>query len=248
MTDGLIIREYNGVGEADRFITALTRERGVIRAAARGARRIKSRAGAATQLLCYSRLRLITGRDAYIVEDAQPIELFFGLRDDIEKMALGQYFCELAAAVCPTDEPAQDSLRLLLSALHYLAENARPLPLLKATVEWRLLSCAGYMPNIAACARCGKSTADMRFSAAEGTVYCSDCDRGSTLPLTAGALSAIRHVTAGPLEKCFAFTLAPAALQLFSEAAELFVKTQLQRSFKTLDFFHTLHKTGVEHP
>lgn len=61
-TDALIIRENNNIGESDRFVTALTRELGVIRASAKGARNIKNRNLAATQLLSYSRLSLHRGR------------------------------------------------------------------------------------------------------------------------------------------------------------------------------------------
>lgn len=53
-TQALIIRENNNIGEADRFVTALTRDLGVVRASARGAQRMKSRNASATQLLSYS--------------------------------------------------------------------------------------------------------------------------------------------------------------------------------------------------
>ncbi len=240
LTDGLIIREFNKVGEADRFVTVLTRERGVIRAAARGARRIQSRAGSSTQLLCFSRLRLITGRDAYIIEDAQPIEVFFKLREDITKTALAQYFCELAGALCPTEEPADEPLRLLLNALHFLAEDKRPHKLLKAVVEWRLLSLAGYMPQVSGCAGCGKTDGNMLFSTLGGQIYCPSCAPGGCLPLPEQAVAALRLVTGGPLAGCFSFSLSDGALQAFSDAAEAFLKAQLQRSFRTLDFYHTL--------
>lgn len=240
VTEGLIIREYNGVGEADRFITVLTKEKGVVRAAARGARRIKSRSGSATALLTYSRLRLIKGRDTYVVEDAQPIEVFFGLREDIEKTALAQYFCELAAALCPTEEPAETALRLLLYALHHLAGGTRPLPLLKAVVEWRLLSEAGYMPNIAACSTCGGQEDSMCFSSPEGQLYCREHAPVGAFLLSGGALAAVRHAVTCPIEKCCAFSLAEPSLSQFSEAAEAFLKAQLNRSFKTLEFYHSL--------
>ena len=85
MTDGLILREYDSPSEADRFVAILTRDRGVIRASARGAKRPKSRFGSSTQPLCYSRLSLIPGRDKYVIEDAQPVEVFFSLRQDVDK-------------------------------------------------------------------------------------------------------------------------------------------------------------------
>ena len=60
-TDALIIREYH-VGEADRFVVALTRELGVIHASAKGARKIKSRNSTATSMLAYSHLALTESR------------------------------------------------------------------------------------------------------------------------------------------------------------------------------------------
>ena len=59
-TDGLIIRDLN-VGEDDRIVTILTRSRGVVRASARGARRVKSRLSTATRLFCYSDFTLFKG-------------------------------------------------------------------------------------------------------------------------------------------------------------------------------------------
>lgn len=238
ITQGLVIREYNGVGEADRFITALTRDKGIIRAKVRGARKIHSRQGTSTALLTYSRLHLIAGRDTYIVETAQPLEVFFKLREDIEKTALAQYFCELAAALCPAEEPAEEQLRVILHGLHHLANDTRPPLLVKGTVECRLLSLAGYMPNLDGCPVCGKSDGELFFSLTDGQIYCKN--HGGGAPINDGARAALRHVSSCPLEKCFAFTLPPATLAVFGDIAERFLKAQLGRTFQTLEFYHSL--------
>ena len=94
-TQGLIIREQT-VGESDRLVTVLTRDAGVVRAFARRAKNLKDSKSAATQLLCYSRLSIFKGREKYMIDDAEPMEVFFGLRRDIAALSLAQYFCELA--------------------------------------------------------------------------------------------------------------------------------------------------------
>lgn len=245
LTEGLIIREFNSVGEADRFITVLTRQKGVIRASVRGARRIKSRSGPATGLLMFSRLRLIQGRDMYIVEDAQPIETFFGLRADIGKTALAQYFCELSQALCPSEEEAADALLLLLLALRHLEKDTRPLPLVKAVVEWRLLTLAGYMADVSGCAACANTDGDKLFLELEGQFYCPPHAPQSGILVSAGAVTAIRHCSTCPIEKCFAFSLGDESLAVFGDAAERFMKAQLGRSFKTLDFYHEVNGFGT---
>lgn len=241
-TDALIIRENNNIGEADRFVTALTRERGLVRASARGARNMKSRNASATQLLSYSRLTLYQGREKYIIDEAEPLQVFFELRSDIEKLSLAQYFCELAGVLAPTEEPAEDYLRLLLAALHYLSGGRRDPRLVKAVVELRLLALAGYMPDLTGC-RCGDGAQPpFRLSLTAGTLTCARCQGagGGSVLLTAGALAAMRHILYGPAEKNFAFALQEEGLNALASATEGFLLAQLQRGFKTLDFYHSL--------
>ncbi len=238
-TDALIIRENNNIGEADRFVTALTRECGVIQASVRGARRVKNPNGSATQLLCYSRLSLFRGRDKYIVDDAEPLEVFFGVRGQLETLSLAQYFCELAGVLCPREEPAEDGLRLLLGALHYLSKGTRSLSLVKAVVELRLLCEAGYTPDLTVCGSCGAE--DVRwFSPLRGVVLCDRCKDGAAVPLSAGVLAAMRHIVYAPLEKCFAFSLSDEGLTQLAYVCERFLLAQVDRGFKTLDFYHSL--------
>lgn len=239
-TDALIVRENNNIGESDRFVTALTRDCGLIRASVRGARNLKSRNSTATQLLCYSRLTLYKGQEKYIVDDAEPIQVFFGVREQLDKLALAQYFCELAGVLAPQEEPAEEALRLLLNALHYLAEGSRPLPLLKAVTELRLLCQAGYMPSVAACSGCHASDGAW-FSPLQGVLLCDAC-RGSApaVPLSPAVLAALRHIVYAPFERCFAFSLPSADTAALSDAVERFLLAQLGRSFNTLEFYHSL--------
>lgn len=246
MTDGLILREYDTLSEADRFVAILTRDRGILRASARGAKRPKSRFGSSTQPLCYARLSLIPGRDKYIIEDAQPNEVFFALRQDVERLALGQYFCELALRLCPTDTPAPQHLRLLLSGLHYLAQGEKNPLLIKAVVEGRLLSLEGYMPDLTGCAVCGQPEAPMWFSPTSGTLSCAHhAGDGDALEVSSGVLAALRHILYGAFERCFAFALSDADAAVLATLMERFLLAQTQHHFATLDFYHTLRNEGI---
>ncbi len=240
ITDALIVRENNNIGESDRFVTALTRDFGLIRASVRGARNLKNRNGSATQLLCHSRLSLYKGREKYIIDDAQPLHVFFEVREQLDKLALAQYFCELAGVLAPQEEPAEEALRLLLNALHYLATDARPLPLLKAVTELRLLTQAGYMPSIAECAGCGTNDG-VWFSPLQGTLLCRSCHSNTAcVPLSPTALAAMRHIVYAPFEKCFSFALPDAEAAVLGDVTERFLLAQLGRSFNTLEFYHSL--------
>ncbi|MBR3290024.1 MAG: DNA repair protein RecO [Clostridia bacterium] len=239
-TDALIIREYT-VGEADRFVTALTRERGVIRASARGAQKLKSRNATATSLLTYSRLTLTEGRDKYIITEAAPLRVFFDRKNDIYALALGQYFCELAGVFAPREEPAEDALRQLLNALHLLSTGGKDRRIIKAVTELRLLSQAGYMPALGGCARCGRADSGLWLSPVDGTLRCDGCGRApDSVPVSDSVLAAMRYIIGAPIEKAFAFSLPDAALTELASVCERFLLCQSNHRFKTLEFYHSL--------
>ena len=118
-TDGVVIRE-KGTGESDRFVTLLTRDYGVLHAFARGAKSLKSEKQSGTQLFAYADFTVSRGKDAFIVTEARAREVFYKLRENVEHLALAQYFCELSGLLAPEETPAEEYLRLLLNALYLL--------------------------------------------------------------------------------------------------------------------------------
>ena len=243
ITEGLILREYPSIAENDRFVAILTKDRGLLRASARGAKKLHSRLGAGTQLLCYARLHLIPGRDKYIVEDARPIEVFFSLRQAVEKLALAQYFCELAYLMVPEDTDSEEYLRLILNSLHFLSKGTRPIRLLQSVTELRMLSSAGYMPNLVACENCAAYEAEtMFFLPQRGIILCDKCFHGANEPYVAlppGVLTAMRHIAYVDFEKLYNFSLPEDALKILNAATESYVVHTLHTVPKTLEFYKT---------
>ena len=242
-TNGLIILEKS-VGESDRLVTVLTREEGVVRAFAKQAKKIKSNKLCATQLFSYSRLTIFKGRDKYIIDDAQPIEVFFDLRRDIERLSLAQYFCELAGVLAPQEAEAGDFLRLMLNSMHFLCKATRPNSQIKAIVEMRMLSLAGYMPNLVCCAGCSCYESDeMYFLPRKGLIYCGDCFQPTAEPvikLSRGALTGLRHIIYSDFEKLFSFSMSPLGLVELAQASEQYLLCTVERSFNTLEFYRQM--------
>lgn len=253
VTDALIIRENNNIGEADRFVTLLSREHGILRASARGAQKAKSRNASATRMLCYSRLHMVEGKSSYVITEARPIHTFFELHNELEKLSLAQYFCELAGVLAPRGEPAEEQLRLLLNALHYLCNGQRSRPVLKAVVELRLLKGAGYAPDLSACTRCrtdqsdlsGPEGASLGLLLQEGVLAHRQCIGPATgnahwVPLPPDVLAAMRHIVYGDFAKIFAFALPEQRAALLAQVSEQFLLTQTGRSYRTLEFYRSL--------
>lgn len=245
-TDGLVIRE-KPVGESDRLVTILTRHDGVVRAFARHAKRFKDKKNPGTGLLCYSRFVIFRGRENNQINEAQVQEVFFGLRGEIEALSLAQYFCELAEVVAPEGTESEEYLRLLLNALYFLSRKARPRLLLKAITEMRLLALSGYMPDLVGCRRCGTyESPRMAFLPRSGQICCERCfhtpeeGKEPAVWLPPGAMMGLRHTIYAEFQKLFAFTLPPEEQKQLSKAAEQYMFQVMQRSFDTLQFYHTV--------
>ena len=238
-TEGLVIRQTD-TGESDRIVTVLTKDYGIIRAFANGAKRMKSRSQCATQLLSYSRFSIYQSKESYIVDEAQSIEVFFKLRQDIERLTLAQYFCELAGELAPEMDQAEDYLTLMLNSLHFLANGTRPQLLLKALTELRMLCLSGYMPDLTACEGCGKFEDTLMFFDKEnGQLFCTECSPQG-VPVGMGVVAAMRHICYSEPVKLYAFTLPDDSLKQLSQVTESYLATHVQRKFKTLEFFNTL--------
>ena len=237
-TDGLIINEKQ-TGEADRLVTVLTRDMGVIRAFVRGARTVKSRSLSATQLLAYSRFSIYMNRDVYTIDEAEPIEVFFGVRKDFSRTSLAMYFCELVYELAPEGTDSKEVLSLTLNTLYMLSNNKLPTHQLKAIFEFRLLSLTGYMPNLVGCAECSEySDETMFFDIENSQLFCSGCRPPQhTFQLTLGVVAAMRHICLSDPEKIFSFTLSPAGLKSLSEISEIYLLARTQRRYKSLELY-----------
>ena len=244
LTASGIVLKVNQSGDSDRFCTILTDTHGVIRAFAKGARNMKNKNSTATAQFVYGSYELFRRRDHYIIDESQYEELYTGLREDIFRLSVAQYLCQLTMELVPEEQPSGEYLHLMRAALWYLSENSRPPLLVKAAAEMRMLSMAGYMPDLIMCQNCGAYEHDvMYFAPATGRISCGRCGTKPgefSVKLGRGAMTALRHSVYADLKKLFAFTLNDESLKQFSNAGEAFVLTKLEKSLTTLEFLKTM--------
>lgn len=240
-TDALVIKEMN-IGERDRLVTLMTRDMGVIRAYAAGAKSIKSKKGSATGLLSYSSFTLEKKGDNYRISEAAIINTFFGAGSDIICLSLSQYFCELCLILGPQDSSSEEFLRLVLNSLYFLTENKRNPILIKAITELRVAAVSGYCPNLIACDGCGKFEDDiMYFKMQNGSLLCKECKGNEDLiPIDLTILNSMRHIIFSKLEKLYSFEIPEKAAERLSNITENYIKIQTDHHFTTLDFYHSI--------
>ncbi|MBE6719851.1 MAG: DNA repair protein RecO [Ruminococcaceae bacterium] len=237
---GLIIREQT-IGESDRLVTLLTGDLGLVRAFVRRAKTIKSQNLSATSLFVYGEFTLYRGRDAYVIDSAQPIEIFFDLRADIERLSLAQYFAQLTYFLGAEEQPAPETLRLVLNALHLLCKGKKDANIIKAAVEMRMLTLGGYMPNILACYRCGTYESDpMFFDVEEGCIYCKDCFRNNAITAPLGVITALRYICLSDISKVFSFTLSDENIKILNDICEKYTLSRVESKLTTLEFYKSI--------
>lgn len=154
-TDGLVIRERH-TGESDPHNHRAYERGGSYTGLCHRSKKNNRKIGVLTGLLCFSDFVFSPSRDSFRVSEASPKEVFFGLRDSLEKLSLAQYFCELAGVLCPSDEPAEDFLRLMLNCLKFLEEERLPENQIKAIFEMQMMRLSGYRPDLSGCGICGR--------------------------------------------------------------------------------------------
>lgn len=242
-TTGLVLRgtDYK---DTSRILTVLTSSEGKLTVSAHGARRRGSRLAAAAQLFAYSDMTLLRSRDRWTLTEAQTIALFSGLSRDLGLLALGSYIAELLEAVSDEDSPNPDILSLGLNTLYMLSDGEKNPMLVKTAFEARLMRLAGYAPLVSHCAVCSKTDIDApRLDLKGGTVRCQVCkggDTGETVPLCPAALDALRYLSVCEAKKIFSFKLLEDALLCLSNAMEAYVSAQLDRKFRTLEYYKSV--------
>lgn len=174
--EGLVLRTHN-LSEADRIITALTKENGKVRAVARGVRRTSSKIG--------SRLEPFMGFDAQLYR-GKNLDTFtqvvstssYGsaISADYELFTVGTAMLELADQIVTEEgEPAVQQYLLLHGALHALAHRLHIPELIFDSYQLRALAIAGWAVSPYDCAHCGTAGPHSSFSVSQGGAVCSVC-------------------------------------------------------------------------
>ncbi len=242
--NALVLREV-AYKESDKVLTLLAEDLGKITATARGSRKKGSLLTAPTQLLCWSEVVIYDFRGRWLVQEGTVVRQFSGITADLERLALACYCGEVVELLAVEGLPSGELLQLLLNTLHVLdRQQGRPLALVKAVFELRAMTLSGYAPSLEGCAICGDSPRSPQFHLGAGLLHCGGCrsqvGQGISLPLTEGARRAMCHICGDRGGRIFAFTVDDGSLDCLSQVAEGYLLSQLERGFRTLDFYKTV--------
>jgi DNA repair protein RecO (recombination protein O) len=173
--EAIVLRTVD-YGENNAIITLLSPQTGKIAAMARGAKKPNSPLRAVSQPFTYGSYLLTLGPVGMgTVVQAELIDGFRSVREDLFKAAYASYFVEMADRFSEEREPSQGLFLLILTMLTYLAGGKDP-EVLARLCEVKMLDWIGIRPELYHCAHCFRPVEKaIRFSVRHGGPLCENC-------------------------------------------------------------------------
>lgn len=242
--NGIILWERNFT-ENNKVISILTSEMGIISALIKNFKNRKNNRQIFTEVFMYCKFNLYVAKNGYILNNFEIKERFFEIRNNLECLALAQYFSQLTLSLYPENGVSSEYLRVILNCLFYLSNKKRDLKFIKCIFELRACSLCGYAPMLVSCSNCKTYNASkMYFSSKQGKLFCVDCIDDYTLKyadlINSSILSTLRYIVYSSLENLFNFSISVSNLNILSKITEKYVKIHVSDNFKALDFFNHL--------
>lgn len=236
-TTGIVLSAMN-VGDFDRRIVLLTKERGKIAAFAKGARRQNSPNIAVCQPFSFGQFQLYEGRTAYNLQSAEITNYFTELRQDLEAIYLGMYFCEMADYLTRENNEEVAILKLLYQTLRALAKNTIPYRLIRAIYEIKVLAYYGQGMQVFVCSRCGAKEPLVAFWSSDGGALCEKCAKTvqNGLKMSHSTLYTLQYILSSPLEKLYTFKVSNEVMKELREITRQYLRFYIDKPLKTAEF------------
>ncbi|MBQ1312635.1 MAG: DNA repair protein RecO [Blautia sp.] len=232
------------VGEYDRRIVLLTRERGKLSAFAHGARRQSSPFLAAASPFVFGTFTLYEGRSSYTVSQVEIRSHFVELASRQPGIYYGYYFLELADYFCREGVPDRDTVDLLFVTAKALLHDGIEDRLVRCIYELRLLTIQGMMPDLGGCVSCKEAAdgAPVFFSAENHGLLCSACRKydSGAVRLSPAAVSAMRFIEAAPVRNLYTFAVSEEALGEMERSICKYTQSYLDRKLKSLKILEAM--------
>lgn len=176
-TKAIVLKNFD-LFEADKIVTLLSPQHGLIKAVAKGVRRTKSKFGARLEPFSHIDLILYRGRDLDTITQVELVEPFMALRSSLDEISYGSAMLDLTFKIATPGQQQPEAFNLLLSALQTLDTRRVDPRVLLAIFQIKLAVVAGFEPHLSECANCG-SGIDFKnggyFSNGNGGFLCNLC-------------------------------------------------------------------------
>lgn len=248
-TEGIVLKTY-ALGNTSRIVVAYTREHGMLRMVAKGARRTPNRFGFALEPLTRATFVVYhkPDRDLQLVSQAETISPTGSHIQDLSRLAHAQAALEIVDRLVWGEEPHGDLYELLARTVESTVDAPiGALPAVIIAFELQVSSLLGYQPRLDTCAGCGGPVSQQRvFSPARGGLLCDGCARieAGGIRISADALAGLSLLLKRPVAEAGDYVEVKASGEI-QRVVEMFMRHHFQRfqGLRTLDTLRALPST-----
>ena len=232
-TKGLILSQYN-LNDNDRMVTLLTPNLGKIGCAAIGSRKGKSPLMAGTQFLCFGDFIVYKGISSYRINSCEPIEIFYNIRLDIDKLNYAVRVTKIINDVTGENDNSYRVLQLALNTLYVIANVEIDLDFVMSIFKFRLLSIIGFKPDLKhLCSVCNKNISKY-FSIMDDCLKCADCailDK-SAIQVTESTIKSLYYIINCDPKKLYSFKVSDESKAEIKLISKLYFNRCMEKEYE----------------
>ena len=231
-TKGIILAQ-NNMGDYDKMCTLLTPDLGKIGCSAKGARKPKSTLMAGTQFLCFGDFLIYKGASSYHINSCEPIEIFYNLRLDIDKLTYASKVAKIVNDVTDENQNTYRILQLTLNTIYMLSETEKDMEFILSIFKIRLLSILGFRPVIDKCVNCKTKEKLRYFSFKNSGFKCEACgrqDKGA-MEISDTTIKAIRYIILSDPKKIYSFELSEENKKELPLVSKIYLNECLEKEY-----------------
>ena len=243
-TEAIVLRQ-RPLAEANKICVLFTPLHGRLEAVAKGLRRPRSRLAGHLEPLTHSRLLVARGRSLDIITQAETVQAFPALHDDLERLSRGLYVAELVDRFTDTAPDVAGLYRLVLATLQRLEIALAPDPAVR-WFEMRLLADQGYQPQLHGCVRCAAPLEldGNAFAPLAGGVVCPNCRSGLPgRPLSGRAFKLLRFLQQAPYDQAAQVRVDAALARELEEHMRGAIEVALDQEVRAARFVQVVRAT-----
>ncbi|NLJ78102.1 MAG: DNA repair protein RecO [Tissierellia bacterium] len=244
---GIVTREMR-FKETSKILTLYTQDLGRISVMARGAYNPKSDLIANTQIFSHNAYRLHKGRSFYYINQADVVDSFYSIREDMDRMLYGSYMLELINISTVEEDRNEKLYFLLLKGLRVLSDAKEDFLKLIISYELKYISFLGYRPSLNTCILCNERNPKIiGFSIARGGVICSEC-RGMESHcefMDIGLWKAMNSLLYTPLDEVFPIDISEDTMFKLHTIMVKYILDRIERKqFNSLSILDAIKRNG----
>ena len=178
-TNVINLKSYS-LSEADKIIVMYSKEKGLIKGVAKGTKKLSSKLGGRMDLLVANKMMLNKGRNLDTICQAEALNTFFNLRQDMNKLFYAMYCSEIVSNFGVENDPnSAEIYNLFYTFLEQIcsAKTKEQTMLCVLKFQLKIMDITGYSLELDKCVKCTKPPQDeeIYFSIEQGGILCKAC-------------------------------------------------------------------------